>query len=84
MGLVVLLPLAFFSEVFFIDGPEWMRGVGALFPLLHFQNALAQAWDPAGAELAWGHLGVLAGWGVLAGAVAVRYFRWEVRRDARS
>lgn len=84
VGLIVLLPLAFFSEVFFIDGPEWMRSVGALFPLLHFQHALTEAWDPAGAELAWGHLGVLAAWGVVAGAVAIRFFRWEARPDGHS
>ncbi|MCZ2812100.1 ABC transporter permease [Modestobacter sp. VKM Ac-2979] len=83
VGLVVLLPLAFFSEVFFLDGPEWMRSVGALFPLLHFQNALTQAWDPAGAELAWSDLAVLVLWGVVAAAVAVRSFRWQPRSGGR-
>ncbi|MCZ2860784.1 ABC transporter permease [Blastococcus sp. VKM Ac-2987] len=84
VGLVVLLPLAFFSEVFFLDGPEWMRAVGTLFPLLHFQNALTQAWNPAGAELSGSDLSVLAAWGVVAAAVAVRSFRWQPRSGGRS
>ncbi|MCZ2839171.1 ABC transporter permease [Modestobacter sp. VKM Ac-2985] len=84
VGLVVLLPLAFFSDVFFLGGPEWMRNVGELFPLLHFQNALTRAWDPAGAELAWSDLAVLVGWGVVAAAVAIRSFRWQPRSDGRS
>jgi len=84
VGLVVLLPLAFFSEVLFLDGPEWMGSVGALFPLLHFQNALTQARDPAGSELSGTDLAVLATWGVVAAAVAVRSFRWQPRSGGRS
>ena len=38
-----------------------------------------EAWDPAGAQIAWGSLGVLAIWFVVAGALAVRFFRWEGR-----
>jgi ABC-type multidrug transport system permease subunit len=79
VGLVVLLPLAFFSEVFVVGGPEWMTTVGSFFPLLHFQRALRAAWDPGGPELAWASLGVLALWLVAATLVAVRFFRWEPR-----
>ena len=46
VALVVLLPLAFFSEVFVVGGPAWMGRVGDVFPLKHLQNALALAWAP--------------------------------------
>ena len=79
VGLIILLPLSFFSDVFVVGGPEWMTTVGSVFPLLHFQRVLKDAWNPAGAEIAWGSVGVLLLWLVVAGALAVRYFRWEVR-----
>jgi ABC-type multidrug transport system permease subunit len=81
VGLIVLLVLAFFSDVFVTGSPEWMGTIGGLFPLRHFQNALAQAWHPDSATVGWDHLLVLVAWGVAAGAVAVRFFRWEVRPD---
>lgn len=79
MGLVVLLPLAFFSEVFVVGGPAWMGSVGSVFPLKHFQNALAAALGLPGAPLQGVHLAVLALWAVGAGAVALRFFRWDTR-----
>lgn len=78
VGLVVLLPLSFFSEVFVVGGPQWMGRVGDLFPLKHLQNALALAWAPQ-PSVGWAHLAVLTVWGVGAGLVAVRWFRWDVR-----
>jgi ABC-type multidrug transport system permease subunit len=79
VALVVLLPLSFFSDIFFVGIPNWMRTVGSLFPLLHAQRVPAAAWNPGGAEIAWRSFGVLLLWFVGAGAVAVRYFRWESR-----
>lgn len=79
VGLLILLPLSFFSDIFVVGGPAWMHTIGSFFPLLHVQNSLARAWDPAGAQIAWGSLGVLAIWFVVAGALAVRFFRWEGR-----
>ncbi|WP_149204986.1 ABC transporter permease [Actinotalea subterranea] len=81
VALVILLPLAFLSDIFFVGGPAWMGTVGGLFPLKHLQNALVAAWDPAGATLAWEHLAVLALWLVVAGLVAVRRFRWTAAGD---
>ncbi|MGY1814472.1 ABC transporter permease [Blastococcus sp. SYSU D00820] len=78
VALVVLLPLAFFSDVFLVGGPEWMRTIGGLFPLRHFQSALAQAWHVT-PSIGWDHVAVLAGWGAVAAVVAVRWFRWEPR-----
>src|SRR6185312_4250446 len=77
VALVVLLPLAFFSDIFVIGAPEWMRTVGAFFPLRHLQNALVAAWAPGGPTVGWTHLAVLLAWTIGAGAVAVRFFRWE-------
>lgn len=77
VGLVVLLPLAFFSEVFVVGGPAWMGTVGSLFPLKHFQNALAAALGLPGAPLEGAHLAVLALWAVGAGLVSLRFFRWD-------
>ena len=76
VALIVLLPLGFFSDVFLVGGPEWMRTVGGLFPLRHFQNALAEAWH-AEPSIGWDHVAVQAGWGLAAAVVAVRWFRWE-------
>ena len=78
VALVVLMPLAFFSDIFIIAAPEWMRTVGAFSPLRHMQNALVEAWAPDGPTIGWTHLAVLVAWAVGAGAVAVRFFRWEV------
>lgn len=79
VGLVVLLPLAFFSEVFVVGGPDWMGRVGDVFPLKHLQNALALAWAPE-PSVGWVHLAVLTAWGVVAALAAVRWFRWDVHR----
>jgi hypothetical protein len=79
VGLIILLPLAFFSGVFVVGGPAWMTRVGSFFPLLHVQRVLKAAWDPGGAGIAWGSFGVLLLWLVGAGLLAVRYFRWESR-----
>jgi ABC-2 type transport system permease protein len=79
VGLVVLLPLAFFSDVFIASAPAWMETVGSVFPLRHFQNALAAVWGLPGAPLIGSHLLVLALWAVGAGVVALRFFRWDVR-----
>ncbi|HEY3438538.1 MAG TPA: ABC transporter permease, partial [Actinotalea sp.] len=79
VGLVVLLPLAFFSELFVGDAPDWMDRVGNLFPLKHFQNALAAVLADAGAPVGGTHLLVLLAWGVAATVVALRFFRWDTR-----
>ena len=43
---------------------------------MHLTNALQHAWLPSGGEIAWGDLGVLALWAVLAGWAAARTFKW--------
>lgn len=82
-----LLPLAFVSDVFVPipeDAPAWLRMVGDVFPLEHFVVAFRDAFRPgAPPGVEWGHLAVMALWGIAGLAVAVRTFRWEPGRPAR-
>jgi ABC-2 type transport system permease protein len=76
-----LIMLAFVSDVFVITLPGWLDSVGWWFPLKHFVNAVADAFNPAlpGSGFAWDHLGVLLAWGVVGALVALRFFTWEPR-----
>ena len=77
------LPVAFVSDVFFpmAGAPQWLQTVGGLFPVKHFALALEATFNPfvAGSGFSWGHLAVIALWGVAAAVVAVRNFQWEPR-----
>ena len=80
LGLLFLFVLSFVSDVFIVGGgPAWMSTLGSIFPLKHLQNALAAAWHPDGPSLDWVNLAVLLAWTAVAGALAVRFFRWEPR-----
>jgi ABC-2 type transport system permease protein len=77
-GLAILLPLAFFSDIFVVGSvPDWVATVGSLFPLRHFVHALIAALDPAGLSIQGSDLAVMAAWLVGASIVAIRRFRWE-------
>ena len=43
---------------------------------MHLTNALQHALLPRAATIAWGDLGVLALWALLAGWAAARTFKW--------
>ena len=79
----VTLPLYFISGVFIPDAhnPRWLRNVANVFPVRHLAQAELRAFDPLARApgIAWGHLLVLAAWGVAGLAVAVRFFRWTPR-----
>ena len=79
-----ILPLLFVSNVFvpLQDPPEWLAIVGDVFPVKHFAAALQTAFHPdtTGAGFEWGHLAVIAAWGVAGAVLAVRFFSWEPRR----
>ena len=81
----LVLPLYFFSGIFIPieDLPRGMRLVGDLFPVKHLFEALLAAFVPttSGSGIELGHLGVLALWGVIGLAAAVRAFRWAPRGD---
>ena len=80
----MLLPLYFLSGVFIPDTqiPEGVLGVADAFPVRHFFLAFFEGFDPgtAGAGFEWGHLALVALWGVAGLAVANRFFRWAPRR----
>lgn len=77
VALVILLPVAFVSDIFLVGGPEWMARVGAVFPLKHFQNALTDVLAGVISTGTWWHLGVLTVWGLVAAALSTRFFRWH-------
>jgi ABC-2 type transport system permease protein len=81
---VTLLPLYFLSGVFIPDNqiPDGVLGFADAFPIRHFFLAFFEGFDPntTGAGFEWGHLAVLAIWGVAGLALAARFFRWAPRR----
>jgi ABC-2 type transport system permease protein len=79
----LLLPLYFLSGVFIPDDqlPSGVIHFADAFPIRHFFEALFSVYDPgkSGASLEWGSLAVVAIWGVVGLALAIRYFRWTPR-----
>jgi ABC-2 type transport system permease protein len=79
-----ILPLFFISNVFIrIENPPvWLDVVRDFFPVIHFFEALQTAFNPfvEGSGFEWGHLAVVAGWGVAGMVLALRLFSWEPRR----
>jgi ABC-2 type transport system permease protein len=78
----LLLPLYFLSGVFIPDDelPSGVIHFADAFPIRQFFEAFFSAYVPAGGGgLAWGHLAVVAAWGVAGLLLAVRYFRWTPR-----
>lgn len=80
----VILPLLFISDIFirFDDPPGWLEMVRNVFPVIHLYRALETVYHPftQGAGFEWGHLAVVALWGLAGGVVAARFFSWEPRR----
>jgi ABC-2 type transport system permease protein len=80
---VMVLPLYFLSGVFIPETeiPAGVLHVADAFPIRHFFEAFFAAWDPntVGAGLEWGHLAVVAAWGLAGLAIAIRAFRWTPR-----
>ncbi len=89
-----LLPLAFLSEIFIRPGrelPDWMIWTADFFPLKHFSVALGNAFKPSleGYGFTWTDADdafsvlpeflILLAWGLFAGVIAVRFFKWDVR-----
>jgi ABC-2 type transport system permease protein len=79
----LLLPLYFLSGVFIPDDqlPSGVIHFADLFPVRHFFEAFFGAYVPAGGGSAfeWGHLAIVAAWGVVGLLIAVRCFRWTPR-----
>jgi ABC-2 type transport system permease protein len=81
--MALALPLTFISGVFipWAFVPHWLQHVSEVFPVRplvvsvldpYLARGHASPWDPAA-------LAVLAAWGLLGAAVAVRSFRWSPR-----
>ena len=81
---VAVLPLYFLSGVFIPESeiPDGVLKVADVFPIRHFFQAFFGAFDPTttGAGFEWGHLAVVAAWGVVGLVLAIRFFRWTPRR----
>jgi ABC-2 type transport system permease protein len=80
----IVLPLYFISGVFIPDAeiPEGVLLVADVFPVRPFFEAFFTAWDPdtTGSGFEWGHLALVAAWGVAGLVIAMLAFRWEPRR----
>jgi len=77
-----MMPITFISGMFEYVPPHSTIGrIASLFPVSHLLQALLRAFGLPGATgPLWEHLGVVALWGVVGGAVAVRRFRWAPHR----
>lgn len=74
------LPQFLLSGTFFtIDNfPSWLQPICKALPLTHLNDAMRNvAFEGARLSDCGTQLGVLAIWGVLAYAVAIKVFRWE-------
>ena len=78
-----VLPLYFLSGVFVPESeiPDGVLTFASLFPIRPFFQAFLTAYDPLtqGAGFDWGHLAVVAAWGVAGILVAMRFFRRSPR-----
>lgn len=75
-----LILLSFISGVFAVGQlPEWMDRLATIFPLKHFVDAVAPAFNPYvdAATPRWADLAVMVVWGLAGVLVAARAFRWE-------
>jgi ABC-2 type transport system permease protein len=80
---LVIFPLYFLSGVFVPESevPDGVIQFSEAFPVRHFFEAFFTAWDPntTGAGFEWGDLAIVAAWGLVGLAIALRTFRWEPR-----
>ncbi|MCW2756336.1 MAG: transporter [Nocardioidaceae bacterium] len=75
-----VLPMAFLSGSFFpLDGaPSWLQTLSKLLPLRHLNDGMLDVMVRGeGPSAALAPLGILLGFALVIGVVAVRLFRWE-------
>jgi ABC-2 type transport system permease protein len=76
----IVFPLYFLSGVFVpqTEIPDGVLHVAGIFPVRHLFQAFLEGFDPntVGAGFAWGHLAVVAAWGLVGVALTMRFFRW--------
>lgn len=75
-----VLPLYFLSGVFIPETelPDGVLAFADIFPIRHFFQAFLEAYNPntVGAGFDWGNLAIVAAWGLVAMAIALKTFRW--------
>jgi ABC-2 type transport system permease protein len=79
----IILPLLFLSGIFIPlgeDAPTWMKVIGDVFPVKHFAKAMLGSFYGPPFPFEWSDVLVVAAWGVLGLAVAIRFFSWEPRK----
>lgn len=80
---LISLPLYFLSGVFIPEGeiPDGVLTVAGFLPVRPFFQAFLSSWDPltVGSGFEWGHLAVVAAWGLAGLLIAARWFRWSPR-----
>ncbi len=80
---VITLPLYFLSGIFIPENeiPDGVLTLAGFFPIRNFFEAFFTAYSPSttGSGFEWFNLLVVALWGVLGLALAVRFFRWTPR-----
>ena len=78
----IILPLLFLSGIFFpLEGaPQWMIVLGDIFPVKHFAEAMLGSFYGPPLQFEWVDVLVVAAWGAVGLAVAIRFFSWEPRR----
>jgi ABC-2 type transport system permease protein len=77
---LITLPQFLLAGTFFpVDNfPKWLQPISKILPLTHLNTAMRNvAFDGAHLSDCMTELGVLALWGIVAYAVAVRVFKWE-------
>lgn len=80
---IAVLPLYFLSGVFIPESeiPSGVLHFADLFPIRHlFQAFYTPYTTGSGSGFEWGHLAIVAAWGVIGLLLAVRFFRWTPRR----
>ena len=76
----IYFPIVFISGTFFpVRQTSFLARIAAVFPVRHVILSVFAGFDPlrSGPSFEWGHLAVVAVWGVAGLVVAVRRFRWE-------
>ena len=79
----IVLPVLFISNVFIQmeNAPDWLNAISYMLPVRHFADALHDLYTlGADAGVPWTAVGVIALWGVIGVAAALRFFSWEPRR----
>ena len=76
----IYFPIVFISGTFFpVNQSSVLARIASVFPVRHVILAVFAGFDPrrSGPSYEWGHLAIVAVWGVAGLVIAIRRFRWE-------